>query len=208
MKTVSPARSYGGWPKPVYSTNGEIMENNNKVVHSSFWSNFFKSPTEKVDLQKSLLSIPIFSRLRRRELTMLMNIIHNRNYVSGEYIFYQGDPGLGLYLIRDGEVIIQRKKEEEEIISLASFTKGDFFGELALIDGEKRSASAISNSDTRLAVIFKPDLDEFIENYPKSGIKILRGISEIIATRLRKLNEDNFNLQNKLEVKMEATYGT
>jgi len=184
------------------------MENNNKVVHSSFWSNFFKSPTEKVDLQKSLLSIPIFSRLRRRELTMLMNIIHNRNYVSGEYIFYQGDPGLGLYLIRDGEVIIQRKKEEEEIISLASFTKGDFFGELALIDGEKRSASAISNSDTRLAVIFKPDLDEFIENYPKSGIKILRGISEIIATRLRKLNEDNFNLQNKLEVKMEATYGT
>ncbi|HKB86305.1 MAG TPA: hypothetical protein VKD08_09065, partial [Ignavibacteriaceae bacterium] len=67
---------------------------------------------------------------------------------------------------------------------------------------------AISNSDTRLAVIFKPDLDEFIENYPKSGIKILRGISEIIATRLRKLNEDNFNLQNKLEVKMEATYGT
>ncbi len=113
-----------------------------------------------------------------------------------------------MYLIRDGEVIIQRKKEEEEIISLASFNKGDFFGELALIDGEKRSASAISNSDTRLAVIFKPDLDEFIENYPKSGIKILRGISEIIATRLRKLNEDNFNLQNKLDVKIEATYGT
>ncbi len=181
---------------------------NQKIVHSSFWSNFFKSPTEKVDLQKSLLSIPIFSKLTRRELGMLMNIIHNRIYVAGEYIFYQGDPGLGLYIIRDGEVIIQRKKGEEEIISLASFSKGDFFGELALIDGEKRSASAVSNSNTRLAVIFKPDLDEFIENYPKSGIKILRGISEIIATRLRKINEDNFNLQYKSEVKMETTYGT
>jgi CRP/FNR family cyclic AMP-dependent transcriptional regulator len=184
------------------------MENQNKVIHSSFWSNFFKSPTEKVDLQKSLLSIPIFSRLTRRELAMLMNIIHNRIYVAGEYIFYQGDPGLGLYIIRDGEVMIQRKKEDEEVVSLASFTKGDFLGELALIDGEKRSASAVSSSDTRLAVIFKPDLDEFIENYPKSGIKILRGISEIIATRLRKLNEDNFNLQNKLEIKMETPYGT
>ncbi len=184
------------------------MDNQKKAVHSSFWTNFFKSPTEKVDLQKSLLSIPIFSRLTRRELSMLMNIIHNRTYVPGEFVFYQGDPGLGLYIIRDGEVTIQRKKEDEEITSLAAFTKGDFFGELALIDGEKRSASAVSSTDTRLAVIFKPDLDEFIENYPKSGIKILRGISEIIATRLRKLNEDNFNLQNKLEIKMEATYGT
>jgi CRP/FNR family transcriptional regulator, cyclic AMP receptor protein len=184
------------------------MDNPKKVVHSSFWSNFFKSPTEKVDLQKSLLSIPIFSRLSKRELGMLMNIIHNRNYVSGEYIFYQGDPGLGLYIIRDGEVTIQRKNEENQAASLAVFTKGDFFGELALIDGEKRSASAVSDSDTRLAVIFKPDLDEFIEDYPKSGIKILRGISEIIATRLRKLNEDNFYLQNKLNIKMETTYGT
>ncbi len=208
MKTGFPARNYGVLLKQVYSTNGVRMENQRKVVHSSFWSNFFKSPTEKVDLQKSLLSIPIFSRLTRRELAMLMNIIHNRTYVAGEFIFYQGDPGLGLYLIRDGEVTIQRKKENEEIVSLASFTKGDFFGELALIDGEKRSASSVSSSDTRLAVIFKPDLDEFIENYPKSGIKILRGISEIIATRLRKLNEDNFNLQNKLEIKMETTYGT
>ena len=184
------------------------MDNNKKVVHSSFWSNFFKSPTEKVDLQQSLLSIPIFSRLSKKELGMLINIIHNRNYVSGEYVFYQGDPGLGLYIIRDGKVTVQRKNEENQTVSLAAFTKGDFFGELALIDGEKRSASSVSESDTRLAVIFKPDLDEFIDNYPKSGIKILRGISEIIATRLRKLNEDNYYLQNKLNIKVETTYGT
>jgi CRP/FNR family cyclic AMP-dependent transcriptional regulator len=208
MRTDSPARNYGAWQKPVYLIKGEQMENPKKVVHSSFWSNFFKSPTEKVDLQKSLLSIPIFSRLSKRELGILLNIIHNRNYVAGEYIFYQGDPGLGLYIIRDGEVTIQRKNTENQNISLAVFTKGDFFGELALIDGEKRSASAVSESDTRLAVIFKPDLDEFIENYPKSGIKILRGISEIIATRLRKINEDNFQLQNKSNIKMETKYGT
>ena len=184
------------------------MDKQKKVVHSSFWSNFFKSPAEKANLQKSLLSIPIFTKLTRREMGMLMNIIHERNYVSGEYIFYQGDPGLGLYIIRDGDVSIQRKKEGDEIVTLASLSRGDFFGELALVDGEKRSASAVSNGDTRLAVIFKPDLDEFIKNYPRSGIKILKGISEIITTRLRKLNEDNFSLQNKLEIKMETTYGT
>jgi len=184
------------------------MDNSKKVVRSSFWSNFFKSPTEKIELQKSPLAVPVFSRLTKRELNLLTNIIHNRNYVAGEYIFYQGDPGLGLYIIREGAVTIHRTRADGAIITLASFSMGDFFGELALIDGEKRSASAISNSNTQLAVIFKPDLDEFIENYPKSGTKILRGISEIISTRLRKLNEDNFNLLNKLDIKMETTYGT
>ena len=183
------------------------MENPKIVAHSSFWSNFFKSPTEKVDLQKSLLSIPIFSRLSKRELGLLMNIIHNRNYVAGEFIFYQGDPGLGLYIIRDGEVTIRRKTEENQSISLAHFSKGDFFGELALIDGEQRSASAVSETETRLAVMFKPDLDELIEDFPKTGIKILRGISEIIAARLRKLNEDNFYLQSKSNIKLETTDG-
>lgn len=182
------------------------MDNNN-IVHSSFWSNFFKSPTEKADLQKSLLSIPIFSRLSKKELGMIINIIHYRNYVAGEYVFYQGDPGLGLYMIHEGQVKVEIKFDENQTTSLAVFTKGDFFGELALIDGEKRPASAICESETKLAVIFKPDLDEFIENYPKSGIKILRGIAEIMAQRLRKLNEDNYYLQNKSN-KMETTYGT
>jgi CRP-like cAMP-binding protein len=81
---------------------------------------------------------------------------------------------------------------------LATFSKGDFFGELALVDGEKRSASAIAKTECKVSVIFKPDLDEFIEKYPRKGIKILTGISSMIALRLRKLNEDYFDLQYNL----------
>ncbi len=66
-----------------------------------------------------------------------------------------------------------------------------------MIDGETRSASAIANTDTRLAVIFKPDLDEFIDKYPKKGIKILEGVAHIVTVRLRTLNEEYFNLQNE-----------
>jgi CRP-like cAMP-binding protein len=181
---------------------------NDEIIHSSFWSNFFNSPTEKIDLVKALQLIPFFKELSKKEISLLTNIIHNRNYLAGEFVFYQGDPGIGLYIIRDGEVIIQRSVESKEIISLATFSRGDFFGELALVDGEKRSASAIAKTDTRLAAIFKPDLDEFIENYPKKGIKILQGISEIIAMRLRKLNEDHISLHATLKIKSEKDYGT
>ncbi len=185
-----------------------MQDNNNEIIHSSFWSNIFNTPAEKIEMQSSLLSIPIFNDLTKKDVSLLSEIIHNRNYLAGEYVFYQGDPGIGLYIIRDGEVIIQRTIESNEIISLAKFNKGDFFGELALVDGEKRSASAVAYTDARLAVIFKPDLDEFIEKFPKKGIKILQGISQIIAIRLRKLNEDHITLHAKLKIKSEKDYGT
>lgn len=171
----------------------------NKTVRSSFWSNIFNPATEKTDLQKSLQSIPLFESLGKRDLTMLLSIIHRRSYLAGEYIFYQGDPGIGLYVIREGEVKIIRSGDNSDEIDLATFSKGDFFGELALVDGERRSASALAKTDVKAAVIFKPDLDEFIEKYPRKGIKILNGIAHIIATRLRSLNEDFFSHQNKLK---------
>ena len=173
------------------------MADENKTVHNSFWANIFNPPTEKVDLEKSLQAIPLFKSLGKRDITNLTPIIHNRNYLAGEYIFYRGDPGIGLYIIREGEVSISRGNDDKDRITLATFSKGDFFGELAMIDGETRSASAVANSDTRLAVIFKPDLDEFIDKYPKKGIKILQGIAHIVAIRLRALNEEYFSLQNE-----------
>ncbi|MCW8803356.1 MAG: cyclic nucleotide-binding domain-containing protein [Ignavibacteriaceae bacterium] len=174
-----------------------MTDENKKTIHSSFWANIFHTPTETDELVKSLQTIPLFKSLTNKSITGLLGIIHDRNYIAGEYIFYQADPGIGLYLIREGEVLISRENENGDKITLAVFHKGDFFGELALVDSEKRSASAIANSDTKLSVIFKPDLDEFIEKYPKKGIKILQGIAEITAVRLRTLNEDYFNLRNE-----------
>jgi CRP-like cAMP-binding protein len=178
-----------------------MAEEEKPTVHSSFWANIFNPPTEKVDLEKSLQSIPLFISLGKKDLNNVISIIHNRNYLSGEYIFYQGDPGIGLYIIREGQVSISRENDNGEKVVLATFNKGDFFGELALVDGEQRSASAVADIDTRLAVIFKPDLDEFIEKYPKKGIKILQGISHIIAVRLRTMNEEFLSLHKNTNKK-------
>jgi CRP-like cAMP-binding protein len=169
-------------------------ENNEELTHSSFWSNLFKSPTGKIDLEKALQAMPPFKNFKKREISQLYSIIHDRSYLAGEFIFMQGDPGLGLYIIREGEIVIQRKTESGFIIHLADFKKGDFFGELAMVDGEKRSASAIAKTDAKISVIFKPDLDEFIETFPKIGIKVLHGIAEIMAVRLRNLNEDYISI--------------
>lgn len=183
------------------------MKENQKVVRSSFWANLFKPATDKSDLQEILQTIPMFAQLSKRDFSVLFNIIHNRSYVAQEYVFYQGDPGIGLYIIREGEVRIERKLESGEIVPLAKFKEGDFFGELALVDDEKRSASAIADSDVKLAVIFKPDLDEFISRFPKKGVKILQGISHVVAVRLRQLNEENIKLQSSIKKYSENKHG-
>ena len=178
------------------------MDNFNGVpTKSSFWANLFKTPTEKSEIEEVLLSMLPFKKLSKNHINLLVKMIHNRAYAANEYVFYQNDPGIGLYIIIKGEILITQETEEGDQFDLATLGRGDFFGELALLDEERRSASAIAMKDSQLAGIFKPDLDEFVETNPKEGIKILRGISQIIATRLRNLNQDYFNLYNRLRIK-------
>ena len=172
---------------------GYIMTEEKEIIHSSFWANLFKPSAHKLDGESMLTSYPPFEDLSKKDLAILSRVIHNRHYIAGEHIFAQGDPGIGLYIIRDGEVDIAYADKNGMVLRIASFGKGDFFGELALVDGAKRSASAIAKTEAKLAVIFKPDLDNFIDRYPKKGVKILQGITLIITTRLRQLDEDYLN---------------
>jgi CRP/FNR family transcriptional regulator, cyclic AMP receptor protein len=172
------------------------MEETDKAVHTSFWANLFKPSAKKLDNDFTLTDYPPFAEMGKKDLSLLSNIIHNRQYIAGEHIFVQGDPGIGLYIIIEGEVEIKYADKQGRISRMASFGKGDFFGELALIDGERRSASAIAKTDVKIAVIFKPDLDNYIDRYPKKGVKILQGMALIITTRLRKLDEEFLNLES------------
>jgi CRP-like cAMP-binding protein len=178
------------------------MNEEKRIRYSSFWANLFKSPAEKNDLEEVLLSMPPFQKINRKNLKSLMQFIHNREYTENEYIFYQGDPGIGLYIILRGEVAVrQGENSDEHDADLAILSRGDFFGELALLDNSPRSASAIATQPSNIAVIFKPDLDEYIDKYPKQGVDIMRGISQIIVTRLRNLNQDYIRVVKELKNK-------
>ncbi|MBN2570667.1 MAG: Crp/Fnr family transcriptional regulator [Ignavibacteriales bacterium] len=165
---------------------------------SSFWANLFKRPTEMSELKNLLKSIPAFENLNSKYLNMLIKITHNRNYEENEFVFYQGDPGMCLYIVRSGKVVISYLNDNNTEINLANYETGDFFGELALIDGETRAASAYATEKTNLTILFKPDLDEFIKKFPTKGIEIQQGIMKIITTRLRNLYNEYFELSKKL----------
>ncbi|RMD50519.1 MAG: cyclic nucleotide-binding domain-containing protein [Ignavibacteria bacterium] len=173
------------------------------ITRSSFWSNLFKSASEEADLEEVLKSMPPFQKLSRKYIRLLLEIMHNRVYQKGEYIFYEGDPGIGLYIIREGEVVIRQENGTGIEQDLTTLSRGDFFGELAMLDNEIRSASAIATEDTSVAVIFKPDLDEFIDKYPSKGVHILRGLATMITVRLRRLN-DQFSKLTEEFIKLQG----
>lgn len=175
------------------------MENPTEIIkNSSFWTNLFKTSSGKTDLQNVFQSMPTFEKLSKSQIKNLIDLTHNRFYEAGEHIFHQGDPGIGLYVIREGEVSITQSTPDNNNYDLVKFNRGDFFGEMALLDNERRSASAIAKRDSTLAVLFKPDLDEFINRYPKVGVEIMKGMAQIIATRLRNVNEEYLALYTKV----------
>jgi CRP-like cAMP-binding protein len=171
-----------------------MTDQSEKLIHSSFWSNIFKKNVVRSELTAVLRSMPPFAQVSEKLISELDGIMHHRQFIAGEYIFLQNDPGIGLYVINDGQVAIEKTENGKDSITLAEFSIGDFFGELALLDGETRSASAKAITDCKVSVLFKPDLDRLLDKYPKEGLKVVSGIAEIVVTRLRKLNDEYFTL--------------
>jgi CRP/FNR family transcriptional regulator, cyclic AMP receptor protein len=135
-----------------------------------------------------LLKIPVFENLKTRELRQVAGIVHRRQYVAGEYVFFQNDPGLGMYVIEQGEVSVDHVGTDGSKKELALLKDGDFFGELSLLDESPRSASVIAVTDASLIGFFRPDLFEIMEKAPSTGLKIVLKVAEMIGERLRNTN--------------------
>jgi CRP-like cAMP-binding protein len=104
-------------------------------------------------------------------------------FAEGETIFREGDLGTEMFIIHDGEVqIIKRLGSEQHVLS--KLERGDFFGEMAVIEGAPRSADAIAHTDVTLLVINGSRFDEMIRKTPEIAVRIIRKYSK----RLREAN--------------------
>jgi CRP/FNR family transcriptional regulator, cyclic AMP receptor protein len=176
------------------------MATSQTSTDNALWRNLFSQRVVREgSIEEVLSKVPAFANLAPRELKEVAAIVHKREYRSGEPVFYQGDPGLGMYIVKDGEVsiVIQGKDGNER--ELAIFSDGDFFGELALLDESPRSANAVCKSECTLIGFFRPDLFELIEKNTTLGIKIVLKLAEIVAQRLRHTDKELSKVKSQLE---------
>jgi len=143
-----------------------------------------------------LAEVPFFSLLDDQERAALAARVDTISKPAGTALFNYGDPGDSLYIVRAGEVEIFFKNDTGERILLETARKGDFFGEISLLDGGARTASAHVTKDLDAVVVDRGDLEEFLRARPAAAIDLLTAAGRRLresAKLLRRTASRNIN---------------
>jgi NTE family protein len=150
-------------------------------------------------MHQNLRRIPFFSELPEDLLQAISAKLHLKRYRKGEVIFVEGGSGDSMYLIESGQVKVVSGTDEEEKL-FAYLGPGNFFGEMALLLGEPRSATVKVDIDTELWVLHKTDMDELLEQHPSIAVTISRELS-------RRLRETDKQPTRRHEYRVVAAIG-
>ncbi|MGZ5024554.1 MAG: DUF1003 domain-containing protein [Chthoniobacterales bacterium] len=131
---------------------------------------------------EQLLQVPLFQGLTVKAAKKLCSLLVSREFKAPTRLFNAGDSGDAMYLIEHGRVRITVMDADGREVTLTEMQEGEFFGEMALIDGHERSAGALVLEDTRLAVLSRNDFLAFIGSDPQ----VMLGMLSEMARRLRR----------------------
>jgi CRP/FNR family cyclic AMP-dependent transcriptional regulator len=142
-------------------------------AHPTHWV----APDENgLRVQTLLGGIPLFSEVPLHHLRELARFARSEVFLAGEVIVRMGDPGSTLYVVRTGRVNVVREQSGGDVI-LAVFGPGEFFGELSIFDGEKRSATVIALEETETVTLGRFDIVRVVSHNPQIALSLLKSLS-------------------------------
>ncbi len=134
---------------------------------------------------EALRSVPLFASLDDRATAVLRSLLRVRQLPAGSPIFKMGDAGDAMYLIEGGRVRISVYDADRNSVTLAELARGDFFGEMAILDDKPRSADASAIENARVLVLSRNDFHSFVRQEPNVALKMLSATTE----RLRRTDK-------------------
>ena len=132
----------------------------------------------------------ITAALTEDEIALFATLLKHRSYASGEKITTSGEEATNLLLITKGVVGVWLAGDAAEGNRVASFSVGTMVGEMAFLDGARRSADVVAEGDVETAAFEIVDFVRLQQSHPVLHTKILRNIAVSLATKLRKVNQD------------------
>jgi len=144
-------------------------------------------PLTPIDVLKS---VPLFSQIPEEDVRAFAALTRERTYPKGSVIVFEDDPGDALYLVAGGQVKVVLIGEDGREVILSVLGEGSFFGEMALIDDQPRSAHVIAMEDSRLLLLRRDDFQARLLQSPAVAISLLAELSG----RLRLADEKIGNL--------------
>src|SRR3954451_4583475 len=119
----------------------------------------------------SLREIPLFADLSNRDLKKLSGSMHEKTFAAGQEVVSEGDGGIGFFVILDGHARVTQGGADR-----GNLSPGDYFGEMALIDGDDRSASVIAEDDLRCAAMTMWHFRPFVKAHPDVAWALLTAL--------------------------------
>jgi CRP/FNR family transcriptional regulator len=127
----------------------------------------------------------VFSTLAPEELERVAEVAVPRHFEAGEVVFREGDESSTCYVVRSGHARAIREHTDGRSITLATFGPGDIFGELAMFDNERRSATVEAAEAVEAIAILAADMRRLLREHPDISVKLLQSLGR----RLRETNE-------------------
>jgi CRP/FNR family transcriptional regulator, cyclic AMP receptor protein len=132
-----------------------------------------------------LAQVGVFSQLGRAELEQVAEVAVPRSFHAGEVVFREGDESNTSYIVRDGHARAVRQHSDGRTLTLANFGPGEVFGELAMFDSDRRSATIEAIDDLHLLAILGADMQRLMREHPDIAVKLVI----TLGRRLRELND-------------------
>ncbi len=142
-------------------------------------------PASSEDTIALLRRVRVFSTLSEDELAQVAQVTMARRFEAGAVVFREGDEGSTCYIVRTGRARAIREHPDGRSITLAHFDSGDIFGEMAMLDGERRSATVEATEATEAIAILSADMHRLLREHPDISVKLIAALGQ----RLRDTNE-------------------
>ena len=129
------------------------------------------------------------------EIEKLAEYLQSRSVKRGMVVFREGDKDATLFVIAEGKVGVFKAGAKKQDLPIATIGMGHTLGEMALVDGQARSAGAVAVEDLTLLALSKADLDRLTNDHPRLAAKVVLKVAKLLSQRLRQTTS---NLADRL----------
>jgi CRP/FNR family transcriptional regulator len=139
-----------------------------------------------------LKSVPLFADLEEGELERFSQVAVPRSFPAATRVFHEGDSSDACYIVSEGSFRVTREHSDGRAITLATLGPGEIFGELAMLDGDRRSASAESITDGTLLALPANDVRNLLSRNPEIALKLVAGLVRRLRAANMRLSRQSF----------------
>ena len=139
-----------------------------------------------------LKSVALFADLEGEELERFSHVAVPRSFPAGTRVFHEGDSSDACYIVSDGNFRVTREHSDGRAITLATLGPGEIFGELAMLDGDSRSASAEALTDGELLALPANDVRSLLARHPEIALKLVAGLVRRLRAANVRLTKQSF----------------